>query len=161
MITLASDNSRYTYLARFRPSKMERPSLNLVSQTPRPKGVVVDPLFAKDFGPCFWGGGGAKRMGGGKRTRERALPTNSGSFQNSFWSAQSWISVHRGKTEQRHSKGVENVPYEGGPKNPFLGGVSSVRFSSPPLFSTPPWHPLPRLAYPLSLCEELFCLAFI
>ena len=33
--------------------------------------------------------------------------------------------------------GGENVPYEGGGPNPFLGGVSFVRFSSP-LFFPPP-----------------------
>ena len=37
--------------------------------------------------------GGAKRMGGGKRTRERALPKIFGPLQKSFWSALSWISV--------------------------------------------------------------------
>ena len=31
--------------------------------------------------------------GGGKRTRERALPKNSGPLQKSFWSAQSWTFV--------------------------------------------------------------------
>ena len=42
-------------------------------------------------------GGGANRMGGGKRTRERALPKNSGTLQKSFWSAQSWILVQKKK----------------------------------------------------------------
>ena len=37
--------------------------------------------------------GGAKRMGGGKRTRERALLKIFGPLQKSFWSALSWIFV--------------------------------------------------------------------
>ena len=37
--------------------------------------------------------GGATRMGGGKRTRERALPKIFGPLQKSFWSALSWIFV--------------------------------------------------------------------
>ena len=37
--------------------------------------------------------------------------------------------------------GKRTVP--GGVQNPFLGGVSFVRFSTPPPFSTPPsWRPL-------------------
>ena len=38
-------------------------------------------------------GGGANRMGGGKRTRERALPKMFGPLQKSFWSAQLEIFV--------------------------------------------------------------------
>ena len=37
-----------------------------------------------------------------------------------------------GKSEQRHARGVENVPYEGGPKPLFSEGFS------PPPFPTPP-----------------------
>ena len=40
----------------------------------------------------IWGGGGAKRMGGGKRTRQRALPKMFEPLQKS-WSALSWIFV--------------------------------------------------------------------
>ena len=61
--------------------------------------------------------GGAKRMGGGKRTRERALPKNSGPLQKSFWSAHSWIFVKENRATTREV---------------FL----------PPSFSTPPWRPL-------------------
>ena len=43
-------------------------------------------------------GGGAKRMGGGKRTRERGLPKSFKPLQKSFWSALS-LSLHRKKTE--------------------------------------------------------------
>ena len=38
-------------------------------------------------------------------------------------------------------RGVENVPYEGGPKPLFGRGVIREVFH-PPLFSTPPWRPL-------------------
>ena len=37
--------------------------------------------------------GGAKRMGGGKRTRERTLPEFFGPLQKWFWSALSWIFI--------------------------------------------------------------------
>ena len=52
-----------------------------------------------------------------------------------------------GRTEQRHPRGVENVPYEGGPKPLFFFGRGVIReVFHPPLFSTPPWRPLiPRL----------------
>ena len=43
------------------------------------------------FWAVIWGG--AKRMGGGKRTRECALPKIFGPLQTSFWSALSWIFV--------------------------------------------------------------------
>ena len=47
--------------------------------------------------------GGAKRMGGGKRTRERALPKILGPLQKSSWSALSWFCT--GITERGHLKG--------------------------------------------------------
>ena len=74
-------------------------------------------------------------MGGGKRTRERALPKNSGPLQMVC----SVVEFCTGKTEQRHPRGVENVRCEGGP-NPLLGGVSFVRVF--PLFFHPPRRPL-------------------
>ena len=86
---------------------------------------------------CDWAviWGGAKRMGGGKRTRERALPKIFGLLQKSFWSALSWIFVQAkqstdtwGGWKTYRTKGVQN---------PFLGGVSFVRFSTP-LFFPPP-----------------------
>ena len=52
-------------------------------------------------------------MGGGKRTRERALPK----ILDPLWKEET------GQTEQRHPRGVENVPYEGGPKPLFGRGV--------------------------------------
>ena len=64
--------------------------------------------------------GGAKRMGGGKRTEACTLPKiskrASGLLSRGF--------LYR-KTEQRHPTGVENVPYEGGPKPLFGRGCHS------------------------------------
>ena len=62
-------------------------------------------------------------MGGGKRTREHALPKIFGPLQKSFWSTLSWIFVQ----ENRALKpgGVENVPYEGESKTPFWEGCHS------------------------------------
>ena len=74
-------------------------------------------------------------MGGGKRTRDRALPKNAGPLQKKRASGL----LSRGFVYRRNRatrpEGVETVPvpYEGGP-NPFLGGVSFVRFSSPLFF---------------------------
>ena len=79
--------------------------------------------------------GGAKRMGGGKRTRERALPKNSGPLQKSFWSAQSWIFVQ--EKQSNDTRGGWKTYRTRGVQNPFLGGVSFVSFSSP-LFFHPP-----------------------
>ena len=42
--------------------------------------------------------GGCKPYGGGKRTRERALPKNSEALQKSFWSPQSWILAQEKQT---------------------------------------------------------------
>ena len=70
---------------------------------------------------------------GGKRTMRTRPPENSGPLQKRLWSAQSWIFV-QDKTEQGHSRGVENIPYEGG-QNPFWDGSHSWG-------STPPWRPL-------------------
>ena len=51
------------------------------------------PRSRDQLGLAMGGGGGAKRMGGGKRTRERALPKMFGPLQKSFCSALSWIFV--------------------------------------------------------------------
>ena len=51
----------------------------------------VSPGYRATGWALIWGG--AKRMGGGKRTRERAPPKIFGPLQKSFWSALSWISV--------------------------------------------------------------------
>ena len=54
-----------------------------------------NPIILLFCGLLIWAviWGGAKRMGGGKRTRERALPKNFGPLHKSFWSALSWIFV--------------------------------------------------------------------
>ena len=80
------------------------PNLNAGSQTGGLSWAVI------------WGG--AKRMGGGKRTRERALPKIFGPLQKSCWSALSWTFV-------QEKQSTENVPYEGGSKTPFWQGCHS------------------------------------
>ena len=76
--------------------------------------------------------GGAKRMGGGKRTRERALPKTMDPSKRAS------CLLRRGTPEGGGKRTVR-----GAVQNPFLGGVSFVRFPPPPpLFSTPPWRPL-------------------
>ena len=74
-------------------------------------------------------------MGGGKRTRERALPKIFGPLQNSFWSALSLIFVQENRALTPEGGGKRTV--RGGVQNPFLGGVSFVRFSTPLLFPPP------------------------
>ena len=74
-------------------------------------------------------------MGGGKRTRERALPKIFGPLQKSFWSALSWILYRENRAPTPEGGGKRTV--RGGVQNPFLGGVSFVRFSTP-LFFAPP-----------------------
>ena len=44
-------------------------------------------------------------------------------------------------------RGVENVPYEGGPK-PFFGRGVIREVFHPPLFYTPPWRPLRTVPSP-------------
>ena len=99
--------------------------------------------------------GGAKRMGGGKRTREPALPNNSGPLQKSFWSAQSWILIQQKQSNDIRGRWKAYRPRGGGgvPKPLFGRGVIREVFL-PPLFSTPPWRPrrdpdpdLPFLAF--------------
>ena len=72
-----------------------------------------------------------------KRTRERAPPKMFGPLQKSILPALSW-NFCTGKTEHRHLRGLENVQCEGRVQNPFLGGVSFVRFSCPLFFPPPP-----------------------
>ena len=85
-------------------------------------------------------GGGAKRMGGGKRTRERALPKIFWPLQKGFWSARSWIFVQKKQSTDAWG-GWKTYRTRGGPKPPFGRGVIREVFH-PPLFSTPPWRPL-------------------
>ena len=65
-------------------------------------------------------------MSGGRKTYQRTRPPEK------FWTPAKQLLVCsvvdscRGKTEQRHPRGVENVPYEGGgPKLLFGRGVIS------------------------------------
>ena len=84
--------------------------------------------------------GGCKTYGGEENVPENAL-------SRKFWTPQkellvcSVIDSCRGKTEHRHLRGVENVPYEGGPKPLFGRGVIREVFH-PPLFPPPLWRPL-------------------
>ena len=94
--------------------------------------------------------GGAKRMGIGKRTRQRTLPKFSGRLQKSFWSAQSWIFVqetHRALSGRRTRR-------RGRSKTVFGRGVLPEVFL-PPLFSTPPWCPQWRAISRLRLQTQL------
>ena len=83
----------------------------------------------------IWGGG-TKRMAGGKRTRERALPKTFGPLQRSFWSALSWIFVQEKQSTDTWG-GWKTYNMRGGFQNPFLGGVSFVRFTTPLFFHLP------------------------
>ena len=80
-----------------------------------------------------------KRMGGGTRTRECALPKILGPLQKSFCSALSWIFVQEKQSTDTWGGGG------GGkrtiPKTPFWEGCHSWGFP-PPSFFPPPWRPL-------------------
>ena len=100
-------------------------------------------LAATDsFWAVIWGG--AKHMGGGKRTRERALPEIFGPFQKSFWSALSWISVQEKQIADTWGGWKTYRTRGGGGPKPFLGRRVIREVFHPPLFSTPPspWRPL-------------------
>ena len=108
----------------------------------QPEFSWTEVLLTPQCWAVIWGG--AKRMGGGKRTRERALPKMFGPLQKSFCSALLWIFVQEKQstdTWEGWIRACEGVPYEGGPKPLFGGGVTREVFL-PPLFSTPPWRPL-------------------
>ena len=85
---------------------------------------------------------GAKRMGGGKRTRERALPNIFGPLQKSFSSALSWIFVQEKQSTDTRG-GWKTYRTRGVPKALFGRGVIREVFHPPP-FSTPPWRPLTK-----------------
>ena len=93
---------------------------------------ISQPSYPSSLGRAM---GGAKHMGGGKRTRERALPKSFGPLQKSFWSALSWIFVQE-KQSTDTWRGWKTYRTRG-VQNPFLGGVSFVRFSTR-LFFPPP-----------------------
>ena len=84
--------------------------------------------------------GGAKRMGGGKRTRECGLPKIFGPVQKSFWSALSWIKKKKNRALTPEG-GWKTYRTRGGPKPIFGTGVIREVFH-PPLFSTSPWRRL-------------------
>ena len=108
------------------------------SSTP-PWGVanlVVSPkLVVCNFHPEAWAvtWGGAKRMGGGKRTRKSALPKIFGPLQKSFWSTLSCIFVQAKQSTDTWG----GWKTRGWSKTPFWEGCHSWGFHPPP-FSNPP-----------------------
>ena len=102
-----------------------------------PTIAIKSPLYflSQTFGP--WYGGRVQNVWGRKTYQRTRSPEN-------FWTPPtellfcSVLDFCTVKTEHWHLRGVENVPYEGGGvQNPFLGGVSFVRVSTP-LFFPPP-----------------------
>ena len=79
----------------------------------------------------------AERMGEAKRMGEENVPDQKdvGPLQKSFWYAESWILVLENRATTPEGGGKRTR--ERGIQNPFLGGVSFVRFSTP-LFFHPP-----------------------
>ena len=67
---------------------------------------------------------GAKRMGGGKCTRERALREIFGALQKSFWPALSWIFAQENRSLTPEGGGKRTVR-GGGSKTPFREGCHS------------------------------------
>ena len=101
------------------------------------RNTVSRALFQRrELWAVIWGG--AKRMGGGKRTIERALPKIFGPLQKASGLLCRGF-LHR-KTIALTLEGGGKRTVRGRVRNPFLGGVSFVRFSSP-LFFHPPWRP--------------------
>ena len=80
--------------------------------------------------------GGCKTYGGGKRTEQRTLQKISGPLEKSVWSGQSSTFYREKKSSD--TRGGWKTYQTKGVQNHFLEGVSFVRFSSPPPFSTPP-----------------------
>ena len=81
--------------------------------------------------------GGCKTYGGRKTYQRTRSPENCWTPPKELLVC-SVVDFCTGKTWHWHLRRVENVPYEGGVQNPFLGGVSFVRFSTPLFF--PPAH---------------------
>ena len=85
--------------------------------------------------------GGCKTYGGWKTYQRTRSPEN-------FWTPPKRAAgllcrgfLYRKNRALTREGGVENVPYEGGPKPLFGRGVIREVFHPPP-FSTPPWRPL-------------------
>ena len=88
---------------------------------------------AKGNWAVIWGG--AKRMGGGKRTRERALPKNLDPSKSAFGLLCRGFLYRENRALTPEGGGKRTV--RGGVQNSCLGGVSFARFSTPLLFPTP------------------------
>ena len=132
-------NFRGRSLGEKRGSEPLRPEQKLARNEPRKHTQIKHPHI-NNIWAVIWGG--AKRIGGGKRTRECALPKIFGALQKSFWSALSWISVQENRALTREG-GWKTYRTRGGPKPLFGWGVIREVFH-PPLFSTPPWRPLKK-----------------
>ena len=79
--------------------------------------------------------GGAKRMGGGKRTRERAVPKNSGPLQGASGLLGRGIFVQENRATTPEGGGKRTV--RGGSKTPFWEGCHSWGFPPPSFFHPP------------------------
>ena len=91
-------------------------------------GCSVKVQLATGVRDAIWAviwGGGAKRMGGGKRTRERALPKIFGPLQESFWSTLSWIFVQEKQSTDTRGGWKTYRTRGGGSKTPFGEGCHS------------------------------------
>ena len=95
--------------------------------------------WGKKTGLCWaviWGGAKRNAMGGGKRTRERALPKIFEPLQKSFWSALSWVFVQ--EKQSTDTWGGWKTYRMRAVQNPFFGRgvIRDVLLS--PLFFHPP-----------------------
>ena len=88
--------------------------------------------------------GGCKTYGGRKTYQRTPSPENFWTLQKSFWSALSWIFVQ--EKQSTDTWGGWKTYRRRGVQNPFLGGVSYVRFSTP-LFFPPPYGVLLFLTF--------------
>ena len=81
--------------------------------------------------------GGCKTYGGRKTYQRTRPPEKFWTLQKkkSFWSAQSWIFVQ--EKQSNDTRGMWKMYRTRGVQNPFLEGVSFVRFSFPLLFPPP------------------------
>ena len=80
--------------------------------------------------------GGCKTYGGGKRTRERALPKILGPLQKSFCFALSWILVQERQSTDTW-EGWRTYRTRGGSQTPFWEGCHSWGFAPPSFFQPP------------------------
>ena len=85
--------------------------------------------------------GGCKTYGGRKTYQRTRSPESSWSPPKRAFGLLCRGFLYR-KNRALTPEGGGKRTVRGGVQNPFLGGVSFVRFSTPLFFSTPPWRPL-------------------